>query len=150
MGRKHGFRGTPVRPPRGPATIGRVFEQRGDPMVSAREGREKYGRNLDTEDPDFDRYFAEDRARERAAQILKPSQLDKGNAFRKSVGTGSAKIDPQRKALNIVLKMNADMRRSTVNVAEKQKIEKPTKGNWYFFTKTDSPLPDLKKRKKGR
>jgi hypothetical protein len=84
MARKHGFRGTPVRPPKGPATIGRVFEQRGDPMVSPREGREKYGRNLETENPDFDRYFAEDAMRRRDVQVLKPSQIAKGTEFRKS------------------------------------------------------------------
>lgn len=33
-----------------------VFARRGNPWVSEREGREGYGRNLDTEDPDLDMF----------------------------------------------------------------------------------------------
>jgi hypothetical protein len=42
----------------GYATNASVFQKRGDPWVSEREGLSNYGRNLMTEDPDFDRYFA--------------------------------------------------------------------------------------------
>lgn len=147
MARKHGFRGTPVRPPRGPATIGRVFEQRGDPMVSAREGREKFGRNLETENPDFDRYFAENKARERAAQLLKPNQVAKGNAFRKAagLGTGGPNADPQRKAANVVLKMEKQMRKATVDVKPKHGKPHRVKGNFYYFPDVDEKVQDAPK-----
>lgn len=72
MSRKHGFRGTPVRPSDRPGTMGRVFETRGDPLVSPKEGREKFGRNLDTENPDYDRMFAPI-----ARDLLKPQQVDR-------------------------------------------------------------------------
>jgi hypothetical protein len=35
-----------------------IFEARGDPWVSDKQGREEYGRNVRTENPEFDRYFA--------------------------------------------------------------------------------------------
>lgn len=155
MARKHGFKGTPLRPPKGVGTMGRVFDQRGDPMVSAREGREKYGRNLSTENPDFDRYFAEDAAKERereaAFKSLKPSQVDKGNAFRSSVAKG-ANTDPQRAAANVVLKMDAEMRLAIKGHSSKPKVLNPhrVKGSFYYFPDqteklkncpTDKPRP---------
>lgn len=36
-----------------------IFEQRGDPWVSEKEGIRDYGRDLFSENPDFDRYFTE-------------------------------------------------------------------------------------------
>jgi hypothetical protein len=36
----------------------RLFEKRGDPWVSEKEGQERFGRNLNSENPDFDQYFA--------------------------------------------------------------------------------------------
>ena len=36
------------------SSVGSFFEKRGDPMVSPREGREKYGRIVDIEDADYD------------------------------------------------------------------------------------------------
>lgn len=92
-------------------------------MVSPREGREKFGRNLETENPDFDRYFAEDAQRQKAAQVLKPSQVAKGNAFAKAFGTGSPSL--QRKAANIIQKMNREIRKSTVVVKDNRKDEEP-------------------------
>ncbi len=140
MGRKHGFRGTPVRPPRSPATVAGVFERRGDPMVSPREGREKYGRNLETENPDMDRYFAEDRARERAANaLLRAGQVDKGNAFRKA---NAKPIDPQRLAANAVLKMEREMRKNTVNVKSKHGKPHKIKGNFFYFPDQHEKIQD--------
>lgn len=146
MARKHGFRGTPVRPPRTPGNMGRMFDNRGDPMVSPKEGQERFGRNIETENPDFDRYFAENAAREKAAQILKPSQVDTTNAFRKAL---VKQPSLQQKAANIVLAMEKGMRSATVNVKERVSPDKPAKGNFYLFTPTDAPLPKLKP-KKGR
>lgn len=103
MGKKHGFRGTPVRPSPIPSSVSGIFERRGDPLVSEREGREKFGRNLETENPDYDRYFAK-----LAVDLLKPEQIDKGNAFRKKVAEPK---DPQREATNIVLSMRNKMRK---------------------------------------
>lgn len=95
MSKKHGFRGTPIRPSNRPGTMGRVFETRGDPLVSPREGREKFGRNLETENPDYDRMFAPI-----ARDLLKPSQIDRTSALRKL----NAKTEPdiQRKTAQIM------------------------------------------------
>lgn len=49
----------------------RLFEKRGDPWVSEREGQEKFGRNLNSENPDFDQYFAR-KATERDRYIDPP------------------------------------------------------------------------------
>lgn len=128
--------------------MGRVFDQRGDPMVSPREGREKYGRNVETENPDFDRYFAEDAAKERereqAFKTLKPSQVDKGNAFRKSISSG-ANTDPQRAAANIVLKMEADMRKQTIDHKPKPGNPHVIKGGFYYFPDQTDKLRDAPK-----
>lgn len=80
MGKKHGFRGTPVKPSSRLSSTAGVFERRGDPLVSPREGQEDFGRNLETENPDMDQYFAA-----RRVETLRPEQIDTGNAFRKSV-----------------------------------------------------------------
>lgn len=142
MARKHGFRGTPVRPPKGPATVGGIFDRRGDPMVSPREGQEKYGRNLDTENPDFDRYFAEDAQRAKAAQSLKPAQVDTGNAFRRAV---KASPDPQRAAANVIMRMEREMRKSTVDVKPKELNPHRVKGNFYYFPDQKEKLKDAPK-----
>lgn len=164
MARKHGFRGTPVRPPKTPSSIGGIFERRGDPMVSAREGREKYGRNLESEDPDFDRYFAEENARFKAAsEALKPSQIDKGQAFRKAM---AKPYDPQRAAANAVMKMDREMRKATVNVANRKGKPHRVKGSFYYFPDVDEkekdapklpprpffgkPLPKIKNKKRKK
>ena len=109
MGRKHGFRGTPVKPSGTPSSVGGIFERRGDPLVSAREGREKFGRNLETENPAYDRYFAEDAAIQKALQNLKPKQVDTGNAFRKRIARDSN--DPQFRASQILQNMNTRINR---------------------------------------
>ena len=147
MGRKHGFRGTPVRPSPIPSSVGGIFERRGDPLVSSREGREKYGRNLETEDPDFDRYFAEDVAREWGARLLKPKQIAKGEEFRK------ANVKPataQQLAHNILMRRKQANRATHVVVEEPQPNTGTVRGNFYLFTRTDAPLPKLKVKRKGR
>lgn len=147
MAKKHGFRGTPVKPG-GYSSIGRVFDTRGDPMVSPREGREKYGRNLETENPDFDRYFAEDAQRQKAAQVLKPSQIQKGNAFTKSLGTGSPKHDPQRSALNIIMKMNRKIAESSIDCTKKGSQKKEIiRGGFYEFSDREMPKEIIKNGK---
>ncbi len=40
-----------------------IFAERGDPWVSDREGREKFGRNLSSERPELDAYLFAGRAR---------------------------------------------------------------------------------------
>ena len=83
-------------------------------MVSPREGQEKFGRNLETENPDYDRYFAK-----LATDLLKPEQIDKGNAFRKRNVVD--RYDPQRAAANIVMSMNKKMRkREAIDVKAKK------------------------------
>lgn len=145
MARKHGFRGTPVKPPKTPSSIGGIFERRGDPMVSSREGREKYGRNVETENPDYDRYFAENKMRETAAnRLLKAGQVDKGNAFRKANKVHKG-YDPQRAAANAVLKMERDMRKSQVNVKPKPGKPHKVKGNFFYFPDVDDPIADQTK-----
>lgn len=104
MARKHGFRGTPTKPSKTMSSVGGIFERRGDPMVSDKEGKTKFGRNLETENPDYDRYFAQI-----ATDLLKPSQIDKGNAFRKR---NAKPYDPQREAANIMQVMRKKMRQS--------------------------------------
>lgn len=142
MGKKHGFRGTPVRPSSRMSSVGGIFERRGDPMVSAREGQEKYGRNLETENPEYDRYFAENKERERAAnQLLKAAQIDIGNAFRKA-SKPSSQYDPQRAAANAVLKMEREMRKATVNVKPKDQNPHRVKGNFYYFPDQKEQLKD--------
>lgn len=103
MGKKHGFKGTPVHPSSRPSSMGRVFDNRGDPLVSPREGQRDFGRNLESENPDLDQYFAA-----RRVEILKPEQIEKGEGFRKSVAKDS--YDPNRKAAQILMKMRRDLR----------------------------------------
>lgn len=100
MGRKHGFRGTPVRPSPVPSSSSRVFERRGDPLVTAREGREKFGRNVETENPDLDQYFAS------RAELLRPEQIARGNEFRKSI---ARQPSPQFRAYQTLAKMNREL-----------------------------------------
>lgn len=106
MSKKHGFRGTPVRPSPRPGTMGRVFETRGDPLVSPKEGQKNYGRNLETENPDYDRFFAPI-----ARDLLKPEQVDKTRALGK---LNVKKDDPQRRATAIVMSMRKKMNRIAV------------------------------------
>lgn len=116
MARKHGFRGTPVRPSSRLSSSAGIFEKRGDPMVSPREGLQNYGRNLETENPDYDRFFARVAHDQLKPPILKPSQVDKGNAFRSRVGNDN--YDAQRVATNIVLSMRGNMRKAEGKVIE--------------------------------
>lgn len=53
-----------------------IFERRGDPWVSDKEGRAQYGRNLFTEDPDFDRYFTERQAERALSAAVKTIVTD--------------------------------------------------------------------------
>lgn len=53
-----------------------MFEDRGDPWVSPREGLEGFGRNLNTEDPDLDRYTLAKRAKGKVGKFAKVSTFD--------------------------------------------------------------------------
>lgn len=111
MAKKHGFRGTPVKPSLTLSSVAGIFERRGDPMITAREGREKFGRNLDTENPDYDQFFA-------SRAVLKPGQVDRGNAFRK-LARGPQNVDPQQRAANIGQKYAKIRKARTVDVSER-------------------------------
>lgn len=96
MGKKHGFKGTPVKPAGYSSNAG-VFEKRGDPFVSPREGLEGFNRNLETENPDYDRHFAR-----LATDLLKPSQRERRKVK-------EFHDDPQRRATNAILVMRKAM-----------------------------------------
>lgn len=145
MGKKHGFRGTPLRPSKLASGMGRMFDARGDPMVSPREGREKFGRNLETENPDFDRYFAEDRAREDAVNAaLKASQIDKGNAFRKAL---VKQPSVRQRAANVILAMEKEMRKSKIDIQSKTQKPYRVKGSFYYFPDQTEKLKDEPQQK---
>lgn len=136
MSKKHGFRGTPVRPSPRPGTMGRVFETRGDPMATDKEGRKNYGRNLETENPDYDRMFtqrAEDVFAPLARDLLKPQQVDKANAFRKL--TAKDTYDPQRKAAQIMLETRAKVKKAELGPRVAQVLREDKR-------KQDGVLPD--------
>lgn len=58
-----------------------IFERRGDPWVSEKEGISEYGRDLFSENPDFDRYFVERHPEEtRPAFARAAANLRKGLA----------------------------------------------------------------------
>lgn len=121
MAKKHGFRGTPVRPSSRLSSVAGVFERRGDPLVSPRQGLQDFGRNLESENPDLDQYFA------KRVDILRPEQIDTGEAFRKSVSK-TPDYDPKRKAAQIMLTMRREMReagKQRINVPdEKQTVDR--------------------------
>ncbi len=126
MSKKHGFRGTPVRPA-GVSGMGRVFEQRGDKMVTQREGIKDFHRNPETENPDMDRYFAK-----LARDLLRPEQVDRTNALAKVAGAKS-NYDPQRKAAQIMLETRAKVRKAEQGAQVSQGKDK---------RKDDGVLPD--------
>lgn len=109
MGKKHGFRGTPVRPSPSPSTMGRVFESRG--LGTSARDAEKFarsvGRNLETENPDMDRYFAR-----LATDLLKPEQIDRTNEGKKrnALLEGRQGYDPQRRAAQNMLETRRKVR----------------------------------------
>lgn len=111
MGKKHGFKGTPVRPSSSPSTMGRVFESRG--LGTSKRDAEKFarsvGRNLETENPDMDRYFAR-----LASDLLRPEQIDRTNEGKKrnALLEGRKDYDPQRKAAQIMLETRAKVRKA--------------------------------------
>lgn len=105
MGKKHGFKGTPVRPPQ-PSGMGRVFASRGDPLMTEREGIKDFQRKPETEDPDFDRMFAP-----LARDLLKPSQVDKTNQIKK-VQQAQKPEDIQRKVTAMILAGNAKFKKA--------------------------------------
>lgn len=101
MGKKHGFRGTPVRPNPQPGSMSGSFAKRGNPLVSEREGIKDFGRNIETENPDYDRYFTK-----LAVDLLRPEQIDRTNEGKKRnalLSGRKATADAQTKATNNML-----------------------------------------------
>ena len=103
--------------------MSRAFESRGDPLVSPKEGQKDFGRNLETENPDMDRYFAR-----LATDLLKPGQIDKTNEGKKRSNaflTGRKGDDAQRRATNNILaakkKVNEAIRKAEGIHSERQK-----------------------------
>jgi hypothetical protein len=48
-----------------------IFADRGDPWVSEREGREKFGRNLSREQPDMDAFLFAGKAKKEDGEMIK-------------------------------------------------------------------------------
>lgn len=69
---------------RGYSSNARIFENRGDPWVSDREGREGYGRT-DDELPDLDAYWRATKAltrdRDRSIPVVKPPLSERDKAL---------------------------------------------------------------------
>ncbi len=66
-------------------TSASIFERRGDPWVTDKEGRQNYGRNLKAEDPDMDAFFLAKKAETRFADTntntgLHPDLIPRGKA----------------------------------------------------------------------
>jgi hypothetical protein len=101
--------------------MGRVFETRGDPLVSPKEGQSDFGRNLETENPDYDRMFAET-----ARDLLKPEQIDRTRALKKFGAKPSH--DPQRVATNIILQMRSKMRKLEEGAQKAREVKKRDDG----------------------
>lgn len=168
MGKKHGFKGTPVRPS-GPNTMGRVFESRG--LGTSARDQERFarsvGRNLETENPDMDRYFAR-----LASDLLRPDQIDRTNEGKKRnalLSGGGPNYDPQRKAAQIMLETRRKVReaqegalRYKDNKDKRQddgvqpdnmprtKRERLTEKRWEGFeTSREEQTPDAVKGTKG-
>lgn len=76
-----------------------IFERRGDPWVTDRNGREDFGRNLETENPEMDQYTRASRARER---------FDMGSEKRSTPGD----LDLRRR-VNILARMHREMREAS-------------------------------------
>lgn len=86
---------------RGYSSNSGIFAKRGDPWVSGREGREKFGRNVETENPDLDQF-----TRARKAEP-KPKFVDPPKPAKPAEGSFS-----QRKA-NILAVMHKSIRVET-------------------------------------
>lgn len=86
---------------RGISSMGRIFEERGDPLVTFREGVKDYGRNLLTEDPDRDRYLVAAKA------LFKPKYVDPPSKERKA--------DAASRLANIGRRMNRELGKNKVN-----------------------------------
>jgi hypothetical protein len=64
---------------KGYSSNSKIFARRGDPWVSGREGREKFGRNLETENPDLDQ-FTRARKAEPKPKYVEPPKPAKAEA----------------------------------------------------------------------
>lgn len=144
MGKKHGFKGTPVRPPQ-PGGMGRVFASRGDPLMTEREGIKDFQRKPEIEDPDFDRMFAP-----LARDLLKPSQVDTTNQIKK-VEPVQKPFDAQRKAAAIMLAGRQKFKKATGGIQEARVIKSKDTGivpdPSAMREKRDAQTPDHLKNK---
>lgn len=64
---------------KGYSSNSKIFARRGDPWVSGREGREKFGRNIETENPDLDQ-FTRARKAEPKSEYIDPPKPPKTEA----------------------------------------------------------------------
>lgn len=78
----------------------RVFEQMGSPWVSEKEGRENYGRTLETENPETDKDWYAKRAPERAPDITA------------AVSNPRPVADNHRRRCNIAARMNGRLNKN--------------------------------------
>jgi hypothetical protein len=82
-----------------------IFERRGDPWVSEKEGVREYGRDLFSENPDFDRYFTERHPEaDRSAFARASADLRKGLAEIRE-GAAPEKVSPPSKQRKIACRV---------------------------------------------
>jgi hypothetical protein len=55
-----------------------VFEKKGNPWVTDKEGRKDYGRLLETENPDLDQFFYAKKKQEQPKYVDPPDNRKKG------------------------------------------------------------------------
>jgi hypothetical protein len=80
---------------RSPVSGAHLFAKRGDPWISPREGRDLFGRNLRTEDPDMDMFTRASRA---------PERFERGPD--KPLSPKTIVASPRRRIANILRGMN--------------------------------------------
>lgn len=90
----------------GYSSMGRIFEQRGDPMVTQREAIRDYGRNPETEDPEYD---FDHRFHKTGSSFGKPRQAVERVEHRDPVPV-KQEDDSARRRANIMLVMRRKQR----------------------------------------
>lgn len=104
----------------------RIFERKGNPWVSRKEGEKDFGRNVETEDPEYDfdhRFHDTDRVGKPRQALARPDYRDAIPAPKED--------DFGRRKANALLKMRSDMRghtRSTHKVEAVRHVFKPCPG----------------------
>lgn len=86
-----------------------IFARRGDPWVSRKEGERDFQRNLETENPDFDRFVRAKPVKERKPFIdPKPEPIERDYAREKtSIFMGmKARLEPRRQVIEAKMPVN--------------------------------------------